>query len=112
LRKAFVLGQKAIARMDGLGATALRHVDDAIGAQIAFGRGGRADAPGFIGQPHVTRLRVGLRIDRDRANAEPATGPHDTARNFAAIGDQNLGEHHVPRLTCGTRQSVSAEWVH
>ncbi len=35
-------------------------------------------------------------IDRCGRNAKPPRGPNDAAGDFAAIGDQDFGEHHCP----------------
>jgi hypothetical protein len=41
----------------------------------------------------MQRVRVGLRIDRDGAQAQSFGGAGDAASDFAAIGDQDGFEH-------------------
>ena len=36
----------------------------------------------------MQRVAVGIGIDGDRLDAEPARGPHDAAGDFAPIGDE------------------------
>ena len=52
-----------------------------------------ADFDRLIGESREQRPAVGRRVQRDRADAEPARGPDDAAGDFAAIGDQDIGEH-------------------
>jgi hypothetical protein len=58
-----VLGQKAVARVNGLGAGRFGRLDDLVGQQVALAAGRRADADGLVGQlRHVTRERVRLGV--------------------------------------------------
>jgi hypothetical protein len=41
----------------------------------------------------MRRAGVGVGIDRDRLDAHALGGADHPARDFAAIGDQDLGEH-------------------
>ena len=43
----------------------------------------------------MQRVGVGLRIDRHGLDAEPLAGPHDSAGDLAAIGDQDLVERRL-----------------
>ena len=47
----------------------------------------------LVAEPHMQRVRVGLGIDRDGAQAEPLRGARDAAGDLAAIGDQDGREH-------------------
>src|SRR3546814_16760573 len=55
-----------------------------------------ADRPCLVGQPHVLRVSVGLRVHRHRGDAEPARGADYPAGDFAAVGDEDLVEHALP----------------
>src|SRR3546814_19316106 len=53
----------------------------------------RSDRPSLVGQPHVLRVSVGLRVHRHRGDAEPARGADHPAGDFAAVGDEDLFKH-------------------
>ena len=89
----FVLRQKAVAGMDRLRAGGARGFDDALDAQVAV-RGGRAaDVHGFVACGHMFRVRVRVGIDGDARDPETFARRGNAARDFAAVGDQNLVEH-------------------
>ena len=88
-----ILGEEAVARMDALRASAPRDLDQLLDDQIAFARGRRADQVRLIGDTRVQRAGVGLRIDRDDAQAEALCGARDANGDLAAIGDQDGREH-------------------
>ena len=81
--------------MDRLSTRALGGVEDGFRPQVAVAGRGRADVDGFVGHLDMQRLGVGVGIDRDRADAEPAGGADDAAGDLAAVGDQDLGEHGI-----------------
>ena len=87
LGKGGVFGKEAIARMDRLCPGGLGRGNDPVAHQIAFACRAGADMHGLIRQPHVQRLRIGIGIDRHRANAHLPRGADDPASDFAAIGD-------------------------
>ncbi len=64
-----VLGEEAVAGMDGLGAGGQRRGDDLVHHQIGLARRRRADTHGLVGQAHVARAFVGLGIHGDGADA-------------------------------------------
>src|SRR5690606_35057505 len=72
-----VLGEKTVAGVDGIDVGEFGGGDDAVGAQVALGAFGGADADGLVGELHVERLGVGLGIDREGFDAEFAAGAHD-----------------------------------
>ena len=88
-----VLGQEAVARVDGVGAGDLGRGDDARDVQVALARRRRPDADLLVGEAHVQRLAVGLGVDGDGADAELLAGADDPQRDLAAVGDQDLAEH-------------------
>src|ERR1700722_18925274 len=88
-----VLGEKSVARMQAFGGSLLRHLDDPFDRKIAVARWRRTDAIRLVARSHVKRLRVGFRIDRDRAQPKTLGGARDAAGDLAAIGDQDRTEH-------------------
>ena len=86
-----VLGQEAVARMDGVGAGLVRGLEDAVDAEIALADRRRADAHRLVGEGDVRRVLVGVGIDRDGAIAHRLGRAHDAPGDLAAVGDQDLG---------------------
>ena len=96
-RKVFVLGEKAVAGMHGVGAALPRHLDQRVDAEIAVAGRVRADRIGLVGHAHVTGGAIALAVDRHGGDAHVATGADDAHGDFAAIGDENLGDGHETR---------------
>ncbi len=94
----FVLGQEAVAGMDGLGAGLLARLDDPVDHQIALRRGRRTDRRRLVRARHVQRVLVRLRVHRDGLDAHPARGADHPAGDLAAVRDQDLLEHRGRRL--------------
>ena len=88
-----VLGEEAVPGMDRLGAGPVRGLKDAIGVEVALGRGGPTDGNRFVAGPGVHRARVRLRIDRHRPDPHAPQRAHDADRDHPAVGDQDLLEH-------------------
>jgi pyruvate carboxylase len=72
-------------------------------------RARRADTDVLVGKPDVQRVLVGLRVDGDRLDAELAARMDDAQRDFAAIRDQNLLEHHAG-LMANSRSPYCTAW--
>ena len=87
------LRQEAVARMDAGGAGRLRGRDDLADVEVALARRRRPDRMRLVRHPDEERPRVGLRMHRDRAHAEPLRGADDPAGDLAAIGDEDAVEH-------------------
>src|SRR5262249_52424517 len=64
-----------------------------VDVEIAVLRRRRPDADRLVGHGDVERVHIGIGIDRDGADAEPARRAHDAARDLTPVGDQELGEH-------------------
>ena len=94
-----VLGQKAVAGMDRIGAGDLAGGNDRGNVQIGLAGGRRADADRFIGEPHMHRIRIGGGMDRDGCDAHFLAGAVDPERNLAAVRNQDLFEHGHPNWT-------------
>ncbi len=86
-------GEEPIARMHRLRPGLLAGGDDLVGDQIAFAGGRGADMHRLVRHLHEGRARIGIRIDRDRGNAHPPRSADDPASDFAAISDEDFGEH-------------------
>ena len=66
--------------MDGFSAALARGFDHALDIEIAVARPRRPEQNGFIGHRDMQRATVGLRIDRNRAQAHRFRGAdHATA---------------------------------
>ena len=89
------LGEEAVAGMDALRAGAPRDLDDLLDRQIAFAAGGGPIRCASSHGAHMQRAGVGLRIDRDHAQAELPRGARDAAGDLAAIGNQDGGKHRL-----------------
>ena len=107
-REGGVLGQEAVARMDGVGAGCVRGFEDAVDAEIALADGRRADAHRLVGEGDVRRVLVGVGIDRDGAIAHRLGRAHDAPGDLAAVGDQDLAEGHHSVAHFGGRFSAKA----
>ncbi len=88
-----VLGQEAVARVDGVGAGDLGRGDDAGDVEVALLRRRRPDADRLVGVEHVQRLAVGGAVDRHRLDAQLAAGVHHPQGDLAPVGHQDLLEH-------------------
>ena len=82
-----VLGQESVAGVDRLGAGDLAGRDDGGDRQVGLGRGGRADADGFVGHAHVHRVTVGGGMHRDGLDAHLAGRADDAQRDLSPVGN-------------------------
>ncbi len=93
-----VLGQKAVAGMDGVDLVLLGQGDDAGDVEVGADRlAGLADAVGFVGLEAVQGEAVFVRIDGHGADAQLVGGAKDADGDLAAVGDQQLAD----RAGCG-----------
>ena len=98
LGEARVLGEEAVAGMDGLSARGPRGRDDLVLVQIALGGGRGAEGHRHVGLENVEGFPVGIGEDGDGGDSHLAAGPDDPYRDFATIGDQNLWKEDVTAL--------------
>ena len=91
--KGCVLGQEPVARMDAPCTARACGGDDRRDVEIALARRRRSDRDGLVGEPHVQRVAIGLRVDGDRAHAETPRRAYHAAGDFTSIGDQHAVEH-------------------
>ena len=101
LRERRILRQEAIARMDRLRPGAYRGSDDLFADQIALARRRRPDMHRLIRLPHMQRLGIGVRIDRDRADTHCPRGANDAAGDLASVGDEEGLDHCLRSTTPG-----------
>src|SRR5690554_2789366 len=88
-----VLGQEAVARVDGLGVGDFGRRYQRRNVQIAQRGRGRADAHRLVGELDVLGLGVGLRMHGDGTDAELAAGTQDAESDLPPVGNENLLEH-------------------
>ena len=60
--------------------------NDFFPTQITLARGRRADKIRFVRHPHVKRVFIGCRINRDGFDIHITAGANDAAGDFSAIG--------------------------
>ena len=93
LGEVFVLTQKPVAGVNGLRASLLGSIDDALPLQVTvFGRAA-AHVHRLVARHHVLGVRVGVGIHRHGLDAHAARGACHAASDFATVGDQDFLEH-------------------
>ena len=105
-----VLRQQPVARMDQVGARHPGHPHDLLDRQVGRHRPQPlADPVGLVRLEAVQPELVLLGVDGDRAISELVGGPHDSNRDLAAVGDEDLPTgHHAPfAATAGRRRRCS-----
>ncbi|MGY3295265.1 hypothetical protein ACVWWP_008332 [Bradyrhizobium sp. LM3.6] len=95
LRKILVFGEETIAGMHCIRAAGFCGRNDRGDVEIGLRRQGFADVHGLVRLPHMERVAIRIRIDRDDAEAELPRASHHPQRDLAAIGDQNPRERPV-----------------
>ena len=95
LGEARILGEKAVARMDGVGAGDFAGRHDRRNVEIALARRRGPDANALVGELDVHRLLVRGRIDGDSGDAELLRRAHDAQSNLSPVRYENLIEHRV-----------------
>jgi hypothetical protein len=86
-----VLRQEAIARVDGVHAGLLGHVEDFVDAQVRLH--GTLAAPDEVGLVRLVAVLVGavlVAVDGDGADAQLVACPEDADGDFTAVGAQHL----------------------
>ncbi len=87
-----VLGEEAIAGMDGFGPAAEGDFEDLVDVQIGFAGGRGAEEIGFVGVSNVERGAVDVGVNGDGGDAEFAAGADDADGDLSAVGDEDLAE--------------------
>ena len=95
LGKGVVLAQETIAGVNGLRTTRQRRLNDGLPAQVAvFGRAA-ANVHRLVAHLYMARLGIGIRIHGHGLNTQTRSRCRHTASDFAAVGDEDFGEHDV-----------------
>ena len=92
-RELGVLTQETIAGVHRLRSRLLAGGNDFVGQQVTLAAGCRANVHGLVGQRHMARFLVCVRIHGYRFDPHFAGSSDDAAGNFAAVGNQNFGKH-------------------
>src|SRR5687767_13698260 len=79
--------------MDRLRLGRLCRLDDLLADQVAFACRRRPDMHRLVGHPHMQRLGIRIRINRDRPHAELPRGADDPAGDLAAVCDEEGLDH-------------------
>ena len=93
LGKVGALGQEPVPGMNRVGAGDLGRAQHRRHVEITVGAARRPDAHVLVGEPDVQRVLVGLRIHRDRLDAQLAAGANHPQRDLPPVGDQDFLEH-------------------
>src|SRR5690606_13498912 len=88
-----ILRKEAVAGMDGLCAAGPGGLDQLVCAQVAVGRLGTAEVDADVGLPGMPGVGVDRAVYRDGGQAHGLGGAHHSASDFAAVGDQQGGQH-------------------
>ena len=86
-----VLGEEAVAGVDGVGAAARDRVEDGLGVEVALGRGLAAEGVGLVGEADVQGVAVEVGVHGDGGDAELAARADDPDGDLAPVGDQDPG---------------------
>src|SRR4029079_13157518 len=113
-RKAGVLGQEPVPRMNGAGAGRSGGRQQLLDDQIAFRRGRTAEGIRRVCVGRMQRRTVDVGVDRDRPDPQIAEGAKDPDGDLAPVRDEDLVEHRrilpdvsfADQLTLGRAVSV------
>ena len=93
--------------MDRVRSAGLCGGDNLLTHQIALTRRRRPNMHRLVGFPHMQRLGIGIRIDRNGANAHRAGSTDDPAGDFATVGDEE-GLDHLTHIRNTPKRGVSS----
>ena len=106
-----VLGQEAVAGMDGVDLVLPGQGDDAVDVEIGADRlAGLADPVGLVGLEAVQGEAILVRVDGHGADAQLMGRAEDANGDLAAIGDQQLPERPRDR-SCGRSLRHERSWL-
>lgn len=103
-REVGVLGEEAVAGVDGVGAGGDRRLHDQVGAQVGVGGGRARESYGRVGHARVEGVRVRVGVHGDRSDAQFTARAEDPAGDLAPVGDEHRSDH-WRFLTSGRRRS-------
>ena len=87
-----VLGEEAVAGVDGIGTGLFDRVENGVGVDVGLCGGLATKRVGLVGEPDVQSVSIELAVHGDGGDAEFAKAD-DTDGDFATVGDQDFGEH-------------------
>ncbi len=87
-----VLGEKAVARVQGVGAGAACDVENLRCIEVGLGRAGPTEGEGLVGVADERGVTVGVRVDGDRREAGVLDGANHAQGDLAAVGDEHPGD--------------------
>ena len=87
--------------MDGVRSALLDDLKHSLRIEIGLGGGLAAEGKRLIGQPNMKRISIELGVDGGRSDAELFASTNHSHGNFAAIRDQDIGEHGLLRSSNG-----------
>ena len=96
-RELFVLREKTIAGVNGVGAGTARRIDDAIDAEVAVARCARPDQVGLVGEADMKRRPIALGVHSHRRQAHLPARAHHANGDLAAVRNQNFFHNSVRR---------------
>src|SRR5262245_40231131 len=79
--------------MDRPSSRRARGIEDALSIEITLRGRRRTDADTLVRFVDVARVAIGFRKHGNGTNAEATKRGLDPTRDFAAVGDEHLGEH-------------------
>jgi hypothetical protein len=106
-----VLAEEAVPGVDGVGAGALRDVEQLVDREIGVGGGGAAEGERLVGQAHEGGVPVGVGVDGDAPQSGVAAGPDDADGDLPTVRDENLAQARHGRPPRGVRWDGCPESV-
>src|SRR5437867_52862 len=101
LGKAPVLGEKAVAGMNGIGTARARGLEDPVDVLVALARWWRPNRHGVIGLPDVGRIAIRLGKSGDSLKAQLPAGAEYAPRDLPSVGDQDGADQRRGRAGWG-----------
>ena len=99
-----VLGEVAVAGVDGVGPGALGKGEDLVDVEVGLPSAGALEQPGVIGERDELGVRIGSGVDGDRLESQIVGRPDDAQGDLTAIGDEDAahwGRGDVRGQRCG-----------
>src|SRR5437867_93378 len=90
-----ILGEKPVARVDGVGAGGLGDAHQLVDREVTLGRRGRPERVRLVGHEDVECLAVSLREHGHRGDPLLAAGADHPHRDLASVRHQDLGDLHL-----------------
>src|SRR5215218_3191973 len=90
--KAAFSARKSVPRMNGVGATSLRDLQDLGPIEVGLGGSGPVERIRFVGQRDEEAVGVG--VDGDARQTGVGRRPDDPYRDFASVGNEHFANDH------------------